>query len=147
MEQFKESALGAYSKIVASFRVSDDNTILVAKFNGSYGEGSAGNGDGLFIFSALVSHYFVFEPVCVILDLTELNYTWGNTITKTLNFFQEIGRDREEKAKRMFIVVSDRNKDGVARLEKVLQGTGRTYCKDDMEALTLAKNDVAAYLA
>ncbi len=103
---FTKCELQDISKLECSFSFNTEGSILIAKFSGVYGYGSNGNNDGSFMRSMLASYYFAFqpEPITIILDLTRLNYQWGNTIFDSLNFFDLIGRNIEEKQKIMVIL-------------------------------------------
>lgn len=90
--------------------INEECNMILAAFEGDYHLGSKGNLDGLFIFSKITSSYFLYDTISVILlDFRNLNYRFGNTLLKSLNFFEEIGRDEEEKNKMVFIVVSKLN--------------------------------------
>lgn len=102
----KAVTLSEYSQLSSSFSSCDDGALLLAQFSGSYKIGSLGNGDGMFMFSMLAAHYLLFESICIVLDLRKLEYSWGNTISKSINFFSEIGRDAEEREKRVIILAT-----------------------------------------
>lgn len=55
-------------------------TALVLQFSGSYGHGSAGNGDGQFMRTITLCALSLWNVDAVIFDLRELDYEWGNTI-------------------------------------------------------------------
>src|SRR5687768_5273505 len=98
--------LSKYSALQASVFLTLDNTVIVAKFQGVYRHGSEGNGDGLFMAATIAAYVAIWNPLGLILDLRELQYEWGNTILKSVNFFSEYGRDPEEQAKRIIIVTT-----------------------------------------
>jgi hypothetical protein len=146
-KDLKPISLSATSQLSSSFAVNAEGTVILATFSGPYRNGSSGNGDGLYMFSMLAAHYLIFEPICVILDLTKLEYHWGNTILRTTNFFNELGRNSDEKAKRVIIVASESTREALAPIEKSLTEGNRTYCGDVKEALALAQKEVESYLA
>jgi len=145
-EYLKPISLPA-SHLSCSFAIDPEGTVVFATFSGFYGNGSAGNGDGLYMFSMLAAHYLIFESICVVLDLRGLEYHWGNTILKTINFFHELGRDSDEKAKRVIIVTSEKNREALESLEKSVTGGNRTYCESFDDALVMARKEIQAYLA
>jgi hypothetical protein len=139
--------LNDYSLLKASFASACDDTVLVAKFEGDYRHGSSGSNDGLFMAATLAAHFALLEPVCLVLDLRELRYEWGNTILKAINFFYEFGRDEEEKNKGVVIVASKTVRNALAGLEQLLTSGRRIYCEDFDEALSIAEREAKAYLA
>lgn len=134
------------SNITCDATIAEDNTILCVNVFGEYRSGSKGNPDGLYLFSFLVAYYFVFEPIAIILDLSRLEYTWGNTILKSLNFFTEIGRDTDEKNKSIIIIHSPNNRQAIYDVLKFTIESNRILCKDYDEALGVAIKKVDEYL-
>lgn len=114
------------TNIKSDIFINNENNMILAAFKGNYNEGSKGNLDGLYIFSKIASHYFLFDTIAVILlDFRNLNYKFGNTLLKSLNFYEEIGRDDEEKSKIVFILVSKQNLNPILDLLKMK--TKRNY--------------------
>ncbi len=137
--------LEKFKSILCDFAISEDNTILYVKSSGNYKHGSEGNSDGLYLFSLLAAYYFVYEPICIILDLTNLKYTWGNTILKSLNFFNEVGRDKEEKRKMVIIIHSSENQSAITDLLKMTSEGNRFLCESFDEAISQAVKNVGEY--
>ena len=142
---FKKIDTEFNSKIITSSLLSEDGRILIVKFKGEHRIGSEGNPDSLYMFSELLKLYFIFEPLLVIVDLSELNYKWGNTILKITNFFNEIGRDTDEKNKLVIIVYSVQNKEPLIQLNSLLQEGRREFCENITKAESLAKIYVEKY--
>ena len=114
------------SKINCSIFADEDYPIFLANFKGNYGVGSKGNSDGLFIFSKVATAYYLLEPIAVIvLDFRALEYTFGNTLLMTLNFFREIGREDTEKEQPVVVITSDQNSQAINGL---LQMTKKHNC-------------------
>lgn len=134
------------SNINCDFEITEDNTILYVKVSGDYRSGSEGNSDGLYLFSLIVANYFMYEPICIILDLRNIKYNWGNTILKSLNFFNEIGRDEDEKNKLIIIIHSSENLIALTELLKMVANSNRIMCKNYDEALSAAIRNVEEYL-
>jgi hypothetical protein len=143
---FKNLELDQYSALAIKFSITEDENILLAKVFGFYGIGSEGNGDGLFLFSQLVAHYFVFEPISLILDLQELEYSWGNTILKSLNFFSEIGRDEDEKKQKVITIVSDKNSKPISEVLKMVNEDCYLLSNNLTQAINFAEKEVIKYL-
>ena len=59
--------------------------ILVIKYSGKYGIGSAGNKDAQFMFAKGEYGLNLFEPSGAILDFRELEYEWGDMLDLVLN--------------------------------------------------------------
>lgn len=138
--------LNKLSQIDCTFSISNDQTLLVAKITGSYQEGSEGNIDGFYIFSQIVSYYFIYESICLVLDLRDLKYTWGNTLLKSLDFFNEIGRDNEERNKPVLVVCSDANEQSIASLLNPKKFENLFISKDLDKALKIASERITQYL-
>ena len=68
-------------------QVEDIPPILVVSFVGNYPDGSAGNRHGRYMASMTLLGLSEFEPWCVILDLRNLEYRWGNAL---LQVFQNV---------------------------------------------------------
>jgi hypothetical protein len=59
-------------------------SILVIGFAGSYGFGSQGNPDAEFMNEAIESGVMKCEPTALILDLSQLEYVWGDMLESVL---------------------------------------------------------------
>ncbi len=137
-----------FSNLSYKLSVNNEFTLIYSKFSGIYRTGSEGNGDGLFIFSKLLSTYFLYDTVInLIIDLTELEYQKGNTLLKALCFFSEVGRDEEEKIKKNFIVISKGNKESVQALLDMRKAHSSVILVDSIEnALKMSNDDIESYL-
>jgi hypothetical protein len=67
-------------------------TVLVVSYGGIYPDGSRGNAHGRFIAVSAVHGLHAFDADCVILDLRDLSYQWGNTL---LQVFQDISQFKD----------------------------------------------------
>lgn len=63
-----------------SSRITNYYDILTIKYSGKYGIGSAGNGDAQFMYAKGEYGLNCYEPMGVILDMSELEYEWGDMI-------------------------------------------------------------------
>mgnify|MGYP001268968345 CR=1 FL=1 len=138
--------LERFKNIICDFAITDDNTILYINVSGNYKSGSEGNFDGLYLFSLISAYYFVYEPVCIIIDLRNLRYTWGNTILKALNFFNEVGRDDDERKKLITIIYSSENQSPITDLLKMASEGNRILCGNFDEAIAASIKNVQEYL-
>lgn len=59
--------------------------LLVITFTGTYGAGSAGNGDAVFMRAVIALARRAFTPAGVVLDLRELDYRWGDLMADVCN--------------------------------------------------------------
>jgi hypothetical protein len=94
----------------------DRTTVLIAAFHGQYGHGSAGNGDAAFMNANVLAGLAAYRPLCVILDLREMSYTWGNSL---LNLFQDVETLRGDGGPIPFpilVVTSDLCRDAILTL-------------------------------
>jgi hypothetical protein len=60
------------------------NTILLVRFAGTYGEGSAGAPDALFMEAMATAAVAVWHPDGIVLDLSSLHYAWGDDLDAVL---------------------------------------------------------------
>lgn len=140
--QLKKIEIDKISNINSNALIDSEFKFVVLQFSGSYRIGSEGNNDGLYIFSKICSMYFMYETISLlVLDFRSLDYKFGNTILKSLDFFNEIGRDNEEKNKSILIVVSESNSKPI---EKLLNLSTNTSCKvlfNYDEAISIAQTE------
>ncbi len=140
-------ALTDLSPLKASVSSACGGAVMVAKFEGDYRHGSQGNGDGLFMAATLAAHFVVLEPACLVLDLRDFGYEWGNAILKVINFFYEYGRDADERNKAVVIVATGATRQSLDALERMIKSGRRFYCDNLSEALVAAEREAKAYLA
>jgi len=79
------------SKIEVSFwtgasRITDYRTILVVRYRGKYRPGSEGNPDATFMYAQGRYALAAFTPCAVLIDLTELEYEWGDMLEAVFSF-------------------------------------------------------------
>lgn len=104
------------SNIKLVFKTDDSEGLIVAEVSGDYRSGSNGNNDAAIILAELSAYYLNFEPLTMIIDLSRMNYSWGNTLLKVLNLFKTIGRNEFERELFLGIVYSEQNKSAIASL-------------------------------
>lgn len=95
--QLKEFALDSLSDIRCSYWIgshpgkSYDRDVLVVRFEGVYRIGSAGNDDATFMVSLGNAGVDALDPDAIIIDLSRLNYKWGDMMDSVFG----IGGERE----------------------------------------------------
>src|SRR4030095_1707406 len=73
--------------------------ILIISFHGKYRDGSAGSPDAGLIMGVTRTGVSVFDPFSVLIDLTDLEYHWGDNFDLT---FEDVGYTK------VVILVSDK---------------------------------------
>ena len=144
---FSKIELSAYSKLRCEAAVSSDCAVLLLSFAGEYRSGSGGNGDGLYMAAMTAAYCSLFEPASLVLDLEKLNYIWGNTISRTINFFWETGRDDDERSRSVVIVATGANRSALETIEGQITSGNRFYADTVAQALVLAEESARDYLA
>ena len=143
----KKIELNKYSEITSKLYLDEEFKLLIGKFEGLYRNGSKGNLDGLYIFSKLNSIYFLYDTISVVLcDFRALNYSYGNTLLKSLNYFNEIGRDLEEKRKKVVVVLSENNEKSIKDLLKFINASTCICFLSYEDALSYANDAAVNYL-
>ncbi|MBS1910963.1 MAG: hypothetical protein JST22_03160 [Bacteroidetes bacterium] len=143
----KPFALSDLSALKSAVSSALDGTVMIARFEGRYRRGSQGNGDGLFMAAILAAYFAVLDPVCLVLDLRDFDYEWGNTILKAINFFYEYGRDADEKDKAVVIVATGETRRSLDTLEQTIKSGKRIYCEGIEDAMSSAEEEARSYLA
>ena len=95
----------------------------------------------------LASYYFIYEPVSIIIDIRELEYDWGNTILKSINFFKETGRDEDEKNRQVIIIVSPANKEAISDTLSIVENGNPEICHAYDTAINIASRNVNKYFS
>ena len=97
MYNLKEKNYAAPDGISCKFYMPDragtDNMdVLVVSYTGAYPDGSRGDAYGSYIAVMAMYGIVAFNPDCIILDFSNLEYQWGNTLLKV---FQDISQFRD----------------------------------------------------
>lgn len=123
-----------------------NNDVLIANISGFYEDGSKGSIEAKFLFSELARYYFYYDSYCcLILNFKNFSYSWGNSLIKIVNFFQNIGRDEEELNQKIFIVLSEESKEGIQSLVNLIGNTNISIVKTFEIALENAQKEVQIY--
>ena len=64
--------------------------VIAIRFLGDYPRGSLGNGHANWISQKTIEAYLAFDPICVVLDFRAMTYTWGNTLLKVFEDWNEM---------------------------------------------------------
>jgi hypothetical protein len=111
--------------------------ILIVSFSGTYPRGSSGNAHGQYISIMTMFGLHTFDPMCIILDLRDLAYTWGNTLLKVFQDVSQFMDDPREPGAVPFpilAVTSDKCRDAFLSLITPLEGTPTKLHFEDIEA-------------
>ncbi len=144
---FRKIDLAAYCKLDCEASVSSDGAVLILRFSGDYRPGSDGNGDGLFMAAMTSAYCSLCEPTSLVLDLRMLNYTWGNTILRTINFFWETGLDDDERSRSVVIVATGATLAALESLDRQVTSGTRSYTESIDSAVARAEVAAREYLA
>ncbi|WP_460219416.1 hypothetical protein [Psychroserpens sp. MEBiC05023] len=101
--------------LTVDFETDEDFRFLYCKVMGQIKKGSNGNNSADYLFGKICQYYFQTNCYVLILDFSELQYEFGDRLRKTLNFFNEIGRDLEEK-ENPILIIKPKNKIGIDNL-------------------------------
>ncbi|HEY6971884.1 MAG TPA: hypothetical protein VJA94_21915 [Candidatus Angelobacter sp.] len=77
--------------------------VLIVSFSGTYPPGSEGNRHAKYITIMAMYGLVAFEPACLVLDFSDLSYSWGDAL---LGVFAEVGRYKNEKGEPPFPVLA-----------------------------------------
>ncbi|SRX75278.1 hypothetical protein [Aequorivita antarctica] len=136
-----------YSEIKSLIFLDSDQKFFVGSFTGGYKYGSLGNNDGLYIYSKLVAVYFLYDTLsALVLDFRNLDYSFGNTLLKSLNFFYETCSDDDEKLKKIAVIVSQKNKIAIEELLRLVKENNCVIFNDYDKALAFASLEATKYL-
>ena len=87
-----------------TFKIDEDFRFLYCKTCGVVKRGSDGNNSADYLFGKLCQYYFQTEIFALILDFYNLEYEHGDRLRKTINFFNQIGRDEHEKKNPIILI-------------------------------------------
>lgn len=136
--KFEKIDISTYSQIEMQFSVNTENTILVVKYYGKYRNGVEGNIDGLCMLSKLAQYYFFLDPIAIIIDLQELEYSWGNTLLKVINFSGTTDIDIEDTLNINIVITSATNNRAIVELTSVLEKGKVEFCETYDGAIEIA---------
>ncbi|WP_299679581.1 hypothetical protein [uncultured Dokdonia sp.] len=98
-----------------SFQIDEDFQFLLCEVSGHIANGSKGNNASDYLFGKVCQYYFQMNCYALILDFSDLEYSFGDRLRKTINFFKVIGRDKEEKMLPV-ILIKPENEEGINTL-------------------------------
>lgn len=104
--------------------------IIIIAFQGEYGVGSLGSGDGRFISAITHAALSAWLPAGIILDFRTLSYEFGDTLLDAVN----AGCDASVGIRvPMRIVVSERSRNGIVNLLKYAKQDPKMWLYPTME--------------
>lgn len=109
-------SLSALSDLRYIYSTTEDDSVLVVAFSGSYGVGSRGNDDGTFISAVTLAGLVAFGGGCLVLDFADMDYTWGNTLLKVFDDVRQYKDEPGEPAYPVLVVTSDRSREAFLSL-------------------------------
>lgn len=90
--------------ITVSFEIDDDFRFLFCHVTGLIKEGSKGNNAADFLFGKLCQYFFQTDCYILILDFSNLQYSYGDRLRKSIDFFNHVGRDEYEKENPILLI-------------------------------------------
>ena len=143
---FFKSDIEKWTQLKAEIVVEEELPVMIARFTGIYRRGSEGNPDGNFMFAKLNEHASIWDPACIILDLRELEYTFGNTLLNSLRFFA-VTNKLEADQLLVIVVVSSKCREAIEGLLGAFVKNHPIDLLEDMdEALKRAEKMIKEYL-
>jgi hypothetical protein len=117
--------------------------IQVVSFAGEYRIGSGGEGDAAYMRGIVLAAVSAWDVGCLVLDLRELDYSWGYALLGVVEAPGELKDDDFP----VLLVVSARCRDGVASLLQSAPESFGDVLFDSLEdALASARQAVRVYL-
>lgn len=141
---FREVRLSELSDIQVEYFIGPSKTveycdIMIIKYSGEYGFGSAGNSDAVYMKAMGRAALEAWEPDAVILEWSELKYEWGDMLALALDI--DIGRC--EPALPMAVVVGPPCEEAVRTL---LLGINSEEGLETIEWMFKNKDEAIAYI-
>lgn len=137
----KQLNLDELSHLRYSYSKTQENSVLIGSFSGSYGIGSLGNGDGIFISAVTLAGLAAFEGGCLVLDFSNMDYKWGNTLLKVFNDVSQYMNEPDAPAFPIIVVTSDRSRDAFLSLVgSTEEGAKEWHFQNMAEAIEAAQS-------
>jgi len=121
----------------------DYGAVLVVRFSGECGYGSASNSDCAYMAAMVRAGLAAFRSLALVLDMRELKYEWGDLMPRVLL----AGQDQYVDAPFPTAVISsDKNREGLASLirDEMDEKPGHWLFKDLDAALAYLDKQIAA---
>ena len=115
MEELHKISYDKDSGLQVSFQTDEHFRFLYCQPVGQIKNGSEGNISADFLFGKICQYYFQTHCYVLILDFSKLEYHKGDRLRKSINFFQEIGRNEEEKGNPV-LLIKPNNSEGIDSL-------------------------------
>lgn len=120
------------------FKVDRDFSCLYCKPIGKIKKGSNGNYSADYLFGKICQYYFQTNCYILILDFSELEYEFGNRLQKSVDFFNVIGRDSEEKENPIILIKPEKS-NGLDSLLEWIKPKNITYMKNIEDSISLSQ--------
>lgn len=137
-------------KYVMPERSNTDNIdVLILSVTGKYPDGSLGNGHAHYIGIMAIQGLQAFKPEAFILDLTELDYRWGNSLLGVLqdvSLFVNADKDEDEPFFPEFVVISEKSAGFLSLVTPTGESSPNSVFKDINKAINQAVIDGKAWL-
>lgn len=109
--------------------------VLIVSFYGIYPSGSLGAPYAKYISLMSLHGLQYFEPECIILDLRELDYKYGNSLMgvfQDISDFKDANKEENEPFFPVLVVTSDKCRDGFLSLVTLNDETEPSFHFSDM---------------
>jgi hypothetical protein len=100
------------------FTHKEEDLILCVKLSGVCGIGSQGENYGNFLYQKIGLALLTYQPLAVLVDMRELEYTYGDRILSLFEIFEHVRPYQIEFKIITAFVLSDKNKAGLSGLVK-----------------------------
>lgn len=120
-----------------------DTHVQVVAFSGEYGVGSAGNPDAAYMRAVVTSAAAAWDSVGVVLDLRELEYSWGNALMSVVQAAEYLHQSDDDNPFPVRIVVSDKCRDGLVSLFEDMGDEESGWLHDTIDEAVAAVREAA----
>ena len=115
------------------FEVHTTESILKISIQGTCEIGSQGGNYGLYIYQTIGLSLLIHQPIGVIVDLTELNYEYGDRILNLFQVFSDVKPHGEDLI--IAYILSEKNKYGISSILQLnLKALKPPFFIDDLSA-------------
>jgi hypothetical protein len=124
-----------------------DTHVQVISFEGEYGVGSRGNSDAAYMRAVVMSAAAAWDCIALVLDLRELEYSWGNALLSVIQAAEELGHGDADPPFPVKIVASDRCRAGLLSLLGASEESSQGWLFHSIDdAIRAARADARVYL-
>lgn len=131
------------SRVYGVFDRDLDTHVQVIAFAGEYGVGSAGNPDAAYMRAVVTSAAAAWDSVGLVLDLRELEYSWGNALMSVVQAAEHLHDGDDDHPFPVRFVVSNKCRDGLSTLFDDMGEEESGWMHDTMDEAVAAVRDAA----